>query len=148
MSWSPHVTVAAIIERQGRFLLVEERTGDGIRFNQPAGHLEAGESLAEAAVRETREETGHRFRPQQLVGVYRWQVPPDGVTFLRFCFAGDTEGEIPGQRLDPEIVGTHWLSREQLEARRAQLRSPLVLRCIDDWLAGQRHPLELLREFK
>jgi ADP-ribose pyrophosphatase YjhB (NUDIX family) len=146
MSWSPHVTVAAIIERQGRFLMVEEHTNDGIRLNQPAGHLEAGESLLHAVVRETREETAQHFRPRHLVGVYRWQLPPGGITYLRFCFAGDGGGEIHGQALDSEILATHWLSREQVAARRAELRSPLVLRCIDDWCSGQRHPLKLLHE--
>lgn len=146
MSWSPHVTVAAIVERQGRFLMVEERTSDGIRLNQPAGHLEAGESLLQAVVRETLEETGQRFQPRHLVGVYRWRVPSRGLTYLRFCFAGDSGGSVPGQTLDPEILATHWLSREQLTARCAELRSPLVLRCIDDWRAGLRHPLELLHE--
>ena len=90
MSWSPHVTVAAIVERQGRFLMVEEHTGEGIRLNQPAGHLEAGESLLEAIIRETREETAQAFRPHHLVGIYRWQLPPDGITYLRFCFAGES----------------------------------------------------------
>ena len=146
MSWNPHVTVAAIVERQGRFLMVEEHTSDGIRLNQPAGHLEAGESLLQAVVRETREETGQRFQPRHLVGVYRWRVPSRGLTYLRFCFAGDSGGEIPGQALDREIIAAHWISLEQLKARRAELRSPLVLRCIDDWHAGIRHPLELLRE--
>ncbi len=148
MNWSPHVTVAAIVERQGRFLMVEEHTGDGIRLNQPAGHLEAGESLLQAVIRETREETAQDFRPRHLVGVYRWQVPPDGVTYLRFCFAGDSGGEIPSQAVDPEIIAVHWLSLEQLRARHAELRSPLVLRCVDDWYAGKRHPLELLRDLE
>lgn len=148
MNWSPHVTVAAIVERQSRFLMVEEHTGDGIRLNQPAGHLEAGESLLQAVIRETREETAQDFRPRHLVGVYRWQVPPDGVTYLRFCFAGDSGGEIPSQAVDPEIIAVHWLSREQLRARHAELRSPLVLRCVDDWYAGKRHPLELLSDLE
>lgn len=146
MSWSPHVTVAAIVADRDRFLLVEERTNEGIRLNQPAGHLEAGESLIEAVIRETREETAHRFRPRHLVGVYRWRVPPNGITYLRFCFSGISEGAVGRQALDPEIISTHWLDRDQLGARHTELRSPLVLRCIDDWLAGHRHPLDLLHE--
>ena len=106
MSWSLHVTVAAIVERQGRFLMVEEHTNDGIRLNQPAGHLEAGESLLQAVVRETREETAQHFRPRHLVGVYRWRVPSRGLTYLRFCFAGDSGGSVPGQTLDPPPTGS------------------------------------------
>ena len=121
-------------------------TPTGRRAAREDGDLEAGESLLQAVIRETREETAQHFRPRHLVGVYRWRVPPDGVTYLRFCFAGDIAGEVPDQARDPEILATHWLSHGQLTARRAELRSPLVLRCIDDWRSGRRHSLELLHE--
>jgi 8-oxo-dGTP pyrophosphatase MutT (NUDIX family) len=146
MSWTPHVTVAAIIERQGRFLMVEEQTTEGLRLNQPAGHLEQGESLVQAVVRETREETARDFNPLVLIGVYRWQVPLKDLTYLRFCFHGETTEPLPGQPLDEAIVGLHWMSRSDLAERAGQLRSPLVLTCIDDYLHGHRYPLELLNE--
>jgi len=146
--WRPSVTVAAVIERGGRFLLVEELQ-DGRRvFNQPAGHLDPGESLAHAVAREVMEETAHRFVPAALVGVYRWTYPAKDVTFLRFCFAGEASGFDPARKLDKEILALHWLTLEELQARAAQHRSPLVLRCVQDYLAGRRFPLELLsREF-
>jgi 8-oxo-dGTP pyrophosphatase MutT (NUDIX family) len=140
--YAPRVTVAAIVERDGRFLLVEELI-DGARvWNQPAGHLDPGESLADAVVRETREETGYRFVPEALVGIYLWRRD-DGLAFLRHVFAGHTVGE-PGGELDAEIVGVHWRTRDELAAPGAPIRSPLVLRCVDDWRAGARHPLSLL----
>jgi 8-oxo-dGTP pyrophosphatase MutT (NUDIX family) len=140
--FAPRVTVAAIVERDGRFLLVEEAV-DGARvWNQPAGHLDPDESLASAVIRETREETGYRFVPECLVGIYLWRRP-DGPAFLRHAFAGRTVGE-PSSELDAGIVGVHWRSREELAAPGAPLRSPLVLRCVDDWLAGRRYPLDLL----
>ena len=143
--WKPAVTVAAIIEREGRFLFVEEEA-DGRRvLNQPAGHLDPGESLVTAVAREVLEETAHRFTPSALVGVYRWHYPAQDVTFVRFAFCGDGLEE-PGRALDREILALHWLTREELAAR--QHRSPLVLRCIDDYLAGKRFPLDVLsREF-
>jgi 8-oxo-dGTP pyrophosphatase MutT (NUDIX family) len=140
--YAPRVTVAAIVERDGRFLLVEERI-DGARvWNQPAGHLDPGESLVDAVIRETREETGYRFVPEALVGIYLWRRD-DGLAFLRHAFAGHTVGE-PGGELDAEIVGVHWRTRDELAAPGAPIRSPLVLRCVDDWSAGARHPLSLL----
>ncbi|MCG5536641.1 NUDIX hydrolase [Ectothiorhodospira mobilis] len=144
MTWTPRVTVAAIVEREGRFLLVEERA-DGRRvLNQPAGHLEEGESLLQATVRETLEETGRAFTPQSLVGLYRWRHPQSGLTFLRVAIAGEVGERVPGSCLDPDILETHWLPREHLAREPAGLRSPLVLRCIDDYLAGRHHPLDLL----
>lgn len=138
------VTVAAIVEREGRFLLVEERTETGaLVWNQPAGHLDPGETLAEAAVREALEETGYRFVPESLVGVYLWKHPGGEGTYLRTAFGGRIEGE-PNGRLDPDIVRTHWRTRAELAAQPEMLRSPLVLRCVDDWLAGVRHPLDLV----
>lgn len=140
------VTVAAIVERDGRFLLVEERTETGaLVWNQPAGHLDPGETLLAAAVREAREETGYRFVPEALVGVYLWRHPAGEGTYLRAAYAGRVEGE-PDGRLDPDIVRTHWRTREELAAEPARLRSPLVLRCVDDYLAGTRHPLEVVAQ--
>lgn len=147
MIWLPHATVAAVIESEGRFLMVEELAGGSTSvYNQPAGHLESGESLLDAVIRETREETAWQFHPEYLVGIYRWQVPPGGDTYLRFCFCGQVSGHRPEQVLDEGILAAHWLSRSQLETEPARLRSPLVMRAIDDYLAGCRHPLEILHE--
>lgn len=141
--WRPSVTVAAVIERGGRFLLVEEEV-DGRRvLNQPAGHLDPGESLVAACQREVLEETAHRFAPRALVGVYRWRYAPKDVTFLRFCFCGDIEGVEAGRALDRGIVAARWLSLADLKARTDDHRSPLVQKCVDDFLAGRRFPLDL-----
>jgi len=144
----PSVTVAAVIERHGRFLFVEELF-DGRRvLNQPAGHLDPGESLEAACVREVLEETAHDFMPRNLVGVYRWFYPPKDVTYLRFCFAGEAGSFQQDRKLDKEIVALHWLSLEELKARHREHRSPLVQKCVEDYLAGARYPLEILsREF-
>jgi len=144
-AWKPpSVTVAAVIEREGRFLFVEEDY-DGRRvLNQPAGHLDPGESLIHACTREVMEETAHHFAPTSLVGIYRWYYAPRDITFLRFTFAGELGGFEAGRALDKEIVATHWLSREALVARSAEHRTPLVLQCLDDYLAGRRYPLGLL----
>lgn len=144
MAWKPDVTVAAVTERDGRFLLVEERASGRIVINQPAGHLEPGETFADAVVRETLEETGWTFRPQAIVGVYVWQ--PDGAarTFLRIAYSGVLEAHDADRPLDRGIVRTRWCVRDQLIAQQARLRSPLVLRCIDDYLAGARYPLDLV----
>ncbi len=146
--WKPSATVAAVVERDGKFLLVEE-ISDGRRvLNQPAGHLDPGESLIEACVRETLEETAHAFEPTTLVGIYRWHYAPADNTFLRFAFAGTLNGFDASRKLDAEIVATHWLSRDELAARPEMHRSPLVMRCVDDYLAGMRFPLEVFsREF-
>ncbi len=141
--WRPSVTVAAVIERAGKFLFVEE-VADGRRvLNQPAGHLDPGESLAAACAREVMEETAHRFEPESLVGVYRWRYAPKDVTFIRFCFSGKILGK-EDSPLDKEIVALHWLSSEELKRRRSEHRSPLVQKCVDDYVAGRRYPLELL----
>lgn len=142
----PAATVATVVERDDAFLLVEEETRAGIRLNQPAGHLEAGETLVDAAVRETLEETGYRVVPTALVGIYRWQAPDTGVTFLRFAFAGELVGHEPHRVLDDGIIRAVWLGYDELITRRALHRSPLVLRCIDDFLAGKRRPLDLITE--
>jgi 8-oxo-dGTP pyrophosphatase MutT (NUDIX family) len=143
MVWTPRVTVASIVERDGRFLCVAEEA-EGVRvLNQPAGHLEPGEGLAAAAIRETLEETGLDFSPCALVGVYRWVHPGNGDTYLRFAFSGEAGGET-ARPLDPDILEACWLTRAEIS--QSQLRSPLVLRGIDDYLAGRRYPLDLLLE--
>jgi len=125
--------------------MVEESTDEGVVFNQPAGHLEDGESLLEAVVREAREETAWTFNPRGLVGIYRWPVADGGGTYLRFCFHGGCSNQRPEQPLDEGILGTRWLGREEL-VREGRLRSPLVLRCIDDYIAGHSHPLGLIQD--
>ncbi|MGC8468071.1 MAG: NUDIX hydrolase [Acidithiobacillus sp.] len=144
-SWSPHITVAAIAEDEaGRFLLVEEIV-DGRRcLNQPAGHWDPGETLLQAVVRETLEETGYAFQPICLVGIYHWEHPHKNLTYLRFSFAGKVGPRDESRPLDHGIVGPLWLSREELEARRDQWRSDMVSRCVADYCAGQRYSLELL----
>lgn len=147
MIWKPNVTVAAVLERDGRFLLVEEETEDGIRYNQPAGHLECREALCDAAVRETLEETGYAFAPQYLVGVYSWRNEAKDVTYLRFAFGGEITGHDAARPLDEGIVAARWLTLGEIRALAPRHRSPLILRCIEDWLAGRRYPLDLLTHY-
>ena len=142
--WKPNVTVAAVVERNGAFLLVEEETAHGIRYNQPAGHLEAGESLLDAVIRETLEETAWHFTPTALLGIYQYRHVGDGVTYLRFAFTGELTAHQPGRALDAGILRALWLPPDAIRASRAQHRSPLVLQCMDDYLSGRRHPLHLL----
>ena len=149
--WKPSVTVAAIIEREGLFLMVEEHTPEGLRLNNPAGHLEPGESPVQACVRETLEETTHLFRPTALLGLYlsRFQRPAaDGtvadITYLRFAFCGELGECQPGRTLDTGIVRTLWMSPQELRDSQARHRSPLLLQCLEDYLRGQRYPLELV----
>lgn len=137
------LTVAAIAEREGRFLCVQERVARRIVLNQPAGHLEDGESLIEAVVRETREETGREFVPHAVTGLYLWRGPA-GRTVLRVTFAGEVGERDDGAVLDRSIIRTLWLDRLEIAARNGEHRSPLVLRCIEDYLRGVRYPLELL----
>ena len=141
--WKPSVTVAAVIERDKKFLFVEERISGRLVLNQPAGHLDPDESLERAVVREVMEETAHDFVPKQLVGIYRWFYKPKDVTYLRFCFAGVPGRHYPQRKLDRGIVGLHWLSLAELKARKEQHRSPLVQRCVEDYLHGARWPLEI-----
>lgn len=147
MIWKPHATVAAVLEQDGRFLLVEERIGGEIRLNQPAGHLEEGESLIEAVVRETIEEAGLVFRPTHLIGLYQWRAPENGATYLRAAFGGEIERIIDNAVLDTGILGPVWLTPDEARARMAQHRSPLVMACIEDHLAGRRYALDLIRPF-
>lgn len=145
--WKPNVTVAAVVQRDGKFLLVEEETTEGIRFNQPAGHLEKGESLLEAVARETLEETGYTFKPTFLLGIYQWAHPDKDITYLRFAFGGDLFAYDPHRPLDEGIIAARWLSFDQIRDSLAQHRSPLILRCVQDWMAGIRMPLSAITHY-
>ena len=144
--WKPSVTVAAVVEHEGRYLLVEEHTADGLRLNNPAGHLDPGESIVQAVVREVLEETACVFTPSHLVGIYlaRLQRSDDDISYLRFAFAGSVGEPEPGRALDTPIVRTLWLTPAEIEARHEFHRSPLLWRCVQDHLAGRRYPLEVL----
>ncbi len=145
MTWQPHITVATIVEDQGRFLLVEEEADGRAVFNQPAGHLEANETLLEAALRETFEETGWEVELTAVIGIYLYTAPSNGVTYQRVCFAAKPLRHHPDQILDEGIIGPRWLTRDELLAEKDRWRSHLVMRCIDDYLAGERFPLSLIR---
>lgn len=147
MQWKPNVTVAAVAEKDGRFLLVEEEADNAIVFNQPAGHLEKNESFITAIKREVLEETAWNFEPESLVGVYLYPSPRVDVVYLRFCFYGKCINRHPGKPLDEGILRTVWMSREEIAAISDKLRSPMVLHCIDDHLAGRHYPLQLLHDF-
>jgi len=144
--WKPSVTVAAVIERDGRFLLVEEHTSEGLRLNNPAGHLDPSESLIDGCVRETLEETRHLFKPTHLLGAYlsRTVHADQDVTYLRFAFCGELGALQPDRTLDTGIVRTLWLTADEVRASSEVHRSPLVVRCMEDHLAGQRYPLDLI----
>ena len=145
MQWKPSTTVGAIAENNGRFLLVEENINDKLVFNQPAGHLEHGETIIEAVKREVLEETAWEFEPEYLVGVYLYPNPNDpDITYLRFCFYGHCSNEHKGQELDEGILRAAWLTREEIEEQRNRMRSPLVEQCIDDYLNGNRYPLDII----
>jgi phosphatase NudJ len=135
------ITVAAVTEADGRFLVVEELIEGRLVINQPAGHLEPGETLLEAVVREVREETAWHFTALDVVGIYLWRHPGSGRTFKRFAFAGEVTDRRNDQPLDEGIVATHWLSYGELRECESRLRSPLVLRCVEDYRRGQRQPL-------
>ncbi|MCL7462001.1 NUDIX hydrolase [Pseudomonas sp. NW5] len=143
--FTPHVTVATVVEDQGRFLLVEEHAEGRVVLNQPAGHLEANESLLEAALRETLEETGWEVELTGVTGLYLYTAPSNGVTYQRICFAARPLRHRPDLPLDQGIIGPRWLTRAELEQQQAQWRSHLVARCIDDYLAGHHYPLTLIR---
>src|SRR5579864_8846397 len=142
MGRTPDITVAAVTETDGRFLVVEERINRRLVFNQPAGHVERGETLVDAVIREVREETAWGFEPHLLLGVYVWRNPASGRATMRFAFTGRVRDHDAQQPLDRGIVCTHWLSKADLMRREPQLRSPLVLRCVEDYLGGTRMPLE------
>lgn len=147
MQWKPNVTVAAIACRDGKYLLVEENADEQIVFNQPAGHLEEGESLLDAVKREVLEETRWHFEPESLVGVYLYPNPALKITYLRFCFAGTCTKEDVARELDTGIIRAVWMSREELEMHREKMRSPMVMQCIQDYLSGNRHSLDILNDY-
>ena len=140
------MTVAAVIERDGRFLLVEEHTLEGLRLNNPAGHLDPGESPEQGCARETLEETAHPFTPTALVGIYlsRFQRGDEDITYLRFAYCGEVGNPDPTRTLDTGIVRTLWLTAEEIRQSADRHRSPLVLQCMEDYLAGKRYPLDLV----
>lgn len=144
MVWKPHVTVSAVVEDRGRFLLVEEDIRGTLKLNNPAGHLEDAESLTDAVIREVQEETARDFEPECITGLYLWRHPASEKTFLRVNFFGHARGFNPAQTLDDGILRTLWLSRDEIASEADRLRSPMVLRCIDDYLAGRRYPLDVL----
>lgn len=144
MTWRPDLTVAAVAQRDGQYLIVEERIQGALVLNQPAGHVEDGESILDAAVRETLEETAWHFRPEHLLGVYLWRNPATGGSVLRVAIVGSAIHHDSTRRLDHGIVAAHWITRAQLLSQPSRLRSPLVMRCIDDHLAGVRHDLAAL----
>jgi 8-oxo-dGTP pyrophosphatase MutT (NUDIX family) len=146
MIWTPRVTVAAVIEQDGRFLLVQERESGRTVLNQPAGHLEDGESLVTAVIRETLEETGWHFQPEAVIGMYRWRHPVKRITYLRVTFAGSGLSHDSDRSLDEGIEDTLWLSVGEIRRQSEMLRSPLVLKSIEDYLAGARYPLSVLAD--
>jgi 8-oxo-dGTP pyrophosphatase MutT (NUDIX family) len=144
MQWKPHATVAAIVEQDGKFLLVEEETDRGHRFNQPAGHLEDNESLLDAVIRETLEETAYRFEPTALLGIYHWKHEHNDTTYLRFAYIGHVSQHQPQQKLDDGIIRSVWMSVDEIRANANLMRSPQVLICIEDYLNGRRYPLSVI----
>jgi 8-oxo-dGTP pyrophosphatase MutT (NUDIX family) len=146
MNWQAHVTVATIVEDQGKFLFVEELKGGKAVLNQPAGHLDPNESLQRAAVRETLEETGWDVELTSVIGIYLYTAPSNGVTYQRICFAAKALRHHPDYTLDDGIIGPLWLTRAELIARQERWRSELVLRCVDDYLNGEHFSLDLLRD--
>ncbi|UCD69446.1 MAG: NUDIX hydrolase [Betaproteobacteria bacterium] len=144
MVWKPNVTVAAVVERDGRFLLVEEETSSGLRLNQPAGHLEPDETIVAAVEREVLEETAYDFLPEQITGIYRWSKPGSDLTYLRFAFAGRLGQHYPDRSLDAGIVRALWLRREEVLDSVDRHRSPLVVRCMEDYLSGRRYTIDAL----
>lgn len=148
MIWKPNVVVAAIVERDGKFLLVEEEADGKLVLNQPAGHLDEGETLIDAVIRETLEETAWHFVPEALLGVYRWPHPTSGATYIRFAFTGHVRRHDAHRKLDHGIHRALWLTPEEIRRERTRHRSPQVERAIDDYLGGRRYPLDLLKEYE
>jgi 8-oxo-dGTP pyrophosphatase MutT (NUDIX family) len=143
--WLPHVVAAAVVEQDGKFLLVEEHTAEGLRLNQPAGHWERNETLIEAVRREALEETAHRVEPTALLGCYSTHYPRRDITYLRFAYICEVSGFDAGRALDDGIVRALWLTPDELAAHPTPHRSPLVMRCVEDYLAGRRFPLDFVR---
>jgi ADP-ribose pyrophosphatase YjhB (NUDIX family) len=148
MRWKANVTVAAVIEKDGRFLMIEESIDGQKVINQPAGHLERNESLLNAVNREVLEETAWEFEPEKIVGIYLYPGPNTEITFLRICFSGSSFQHYPDQKLDKGIIQALWMSRKELDQRKENLRSPLVTNCIDDYLKGQKYSLDLLHHYE
>lgn len=148
MRWKANVTVAAVIEKDGRFLMIEESIDGQKVINQPAGHLERNESLLNAVKREVLEETAWEFEPEKIVGIYLYPGPNTEIAFLRICFSGSSFQHYPDQKLDEGIIQALWMSRKELEQRKENLRSPLVTNCIDDYLKGQKYSLDLLHHYE
>ncbi len=146
--WPPELTVAAIIHREGKFLIVEEHANRRVVLNQPAGHVEPGESLTDAIQRETLEETAWHFHPEALVGIYLFTSVETGITYQRFCFTGSISHHESARKLDSEIIQTHWLTRAELLQQSNKLRSPMVLKGIDDFLAHKSFPLHLINDLR
>lgn len=142
--WKPNTTVAAIVQQNGKFLLVEEQTDRGNRYNQPAGHLEDGETLIQAVIRETMEESAYEFTPTALLGVYQWKHQHNDTTYLRFAFIGKVGLHYPLQELDEGIVQAVWMDIDEIRDKKNLLRSPQVLTCIEDYLSGKSYPLSVI----
>ncbi|MDC1312230.1 NUDIX hydrolase [Burkholderiales bacterium] len=145
MVWKPNVTVAAIVEQEGRFLLVEENTSQGVKLNQPAGHLECGETLIEAIKREVLEETAYIFEPEFTTGIQLWEKTSNDTTFLRVTFSGSVGQFFPNRELDTGIIQTVWLTPKEIENAAPRLRSPIVLNCVKDYVNGHIFPLSVIR---
>lgn len=144
--WTPRVTVAAVIEQDGKFLFVEERDAERTVINQPAGHWDQGESVVDAVVREVREETTLQFTPQGIVRIYHLELPEKDVTYLRVCYFGSVSAFPQPPQRDPAIIATIWLREIELRANASRWRSPLVGRCVEDYLAGRRLPLDVISD--
>lgn len=144
MQWKPHATVAAIVEDNGKFLLVEETTDRGNRFNQPAGHLEDNETLIEAVIRETLEESAYTFKPEALLGIYHWKHEHNDTTYLRFAYIGSVSHHQPELALDEGIIRTVWMTADEIRSNAKLMRSPQVVTCIEDYLNGQKFPLSVV----
>ena len=142
--WKPHATVAAIVEKDGLFLLVEESTSRGMRFNQPAGHLEDGETILNAVIRETLEETAYDFTPEALLGIYHWKHEHNNTTYLRFAFIGTVGKHHPEQALDDGIIRAVWMSIDEIREKKHFMRSEQVLACFEDYLTGKHYLLETI----
>ncbi|MFD2228609.1 NUDIX hydrolase [Alkalimarinus sediminis] len=148
MTWTPHATVAVVIEQEGRYLLVKELSEDNIVYNQPAGHIEENESIFDAATRETLEESGYEIELNAIVGLYTYKAPSNGVTYYRICFEGRAIRK-KTDVLDADILSAHWLTYDEIKSleQQGQLRSPLVINCIDDFRSAPRLPLSFIKEF-
>lgn len=144
MTWTPHATVAVVVEdKHGRFLMVEEHSSGRVVFNQPAGHIEEDEAIVDAAKREALEETGWDIEPEHFLGLYTYKSPANGVTYYRFCFTGKARQHIT-HKLDTGIIAAHWLSLDDIRQLGDQLRSPLVVKSIEDYRNGRRYPLDVV----